>query len=429
VSDQEELKRKVERYNKIYNEMQDIQRRSEEEKRDWSAEEKLHWDQANKDITELELDIDRLQRAVELGKKHAELDTVDWSKAIRGASEMDTPEVSSEVAEKQKEDAYQRAFSNYMRFGRDNLDMEERKLLMANRVDSVENRAQGTAPATAGGYFIPPGYRQVITEVLKAYGGMLNLANVITTSTGNPLQWPVNDDTMNVGAILAENTGVTQQDVTLGTRNLGAYMYTSKLILASLQILQDSVFNLDQWLPTRLGVRLGRAIAAHLIAGSGTGQPLGVATNAVVGATGTGTSAITYDNLVDLEHSVDPAYRAHPGCTLVMHDLTLAVLRKLKDGYGRPIWLPTPTAGFPATLNGLTYTIDQGMATPGASAKSILFGDFKAGYIVRQVLDMQMVRFGERYMDALQVGFMGFMRLDATVDDPNAFKAFVHAAT
>lgn len=421
----DELKKKTEQYNKIYQRMQDIQERAEEEGRDWTAEERTNWDKGNEDINVIEADIERLQNQAKRARKVAELDSVDLSQVVdtRAGGEVETPEARAEKASAE----YNRAFSQYMRRGLEGLNIEQRQLLISNSSELDTRAAQATTSGAAGGYLIPPGYRTVLVETMKAYGGLLNHANVITTSTGNPLQWPTNDDTANVGAILAEGSTAPEIDTTFGTRTIGAYMYTSNLVKASLQILQDSAFNLDVWLPTKLGVRLGRIVATHLVSGSGSGQPEGAATNATVSVTGADQTSITYDNLIDLEHSLDPAYRA-AACRFLMADQTLATLRKLKDTMGRPIWLPVPTPGFPATINGLPYTIDQGMSVPGASNKSILFGDFNAGYIVRQVLDMQMVRFGERFMTELQVAYLAFLRLDARPDDPSAIRAFQHHA-
>jgi HK97 family phage major capsid protein len=420
----DELRKLTEQHNKLYQRMQEIQTAAEKDG-DWSEEQRTNWDAANVDITKVESNIERAQRSAELAKKSASYDEVDYGRVLdtRGGADVETAE---ERAEKH-DAAYNKAFGQYMRGGLERLNVEQRQLLLANHVDTNELRAQGTTSGSVGGYLIPPGYRTVLVETMKAYGGLINHANVITTSTGNPLQWPTNDETSIIGEILGENVATTANDMTFGTRTIGAYMYTSRQVFVSLQLLQDAAFNLDTFVPHALGVRLGRIVAQHLVSGSGSGQPTGAATNATVAVTGADQTSITYDNLIDLEHSLDPAYRA-ASCRFIMADTTLATLRKLKDTMGRPIWLPVPTPGFPATINGLPYTIDQGMAVPGASAKSILFGDFQRGYIVRQVLDMQMVRFSERYMDALQVAFLAFMRLDGRPDDPAAIKAFQHHA-
>lgn len=415
------LERLVDKQNKIWNRMQELQTRAETDD-GWSTEDRANWDAAEAELREVSQDIERLERA-------AKLEKVDYNQVVetRGGGEVETPE----QAEEKRAADYELAFGQYMRGGLEVCTMEQRAMLMENwQAAGTEHRAQAVGTNSAGGYLVPPGFRTVLLDTMKAFGGLLNLATVINTSTGNPLQWPTVDDTGNVGAILTENTQISQQDVTFGTKTIGAYVYTSKLVLVSLQLLQDSAFDLNNWLPRKLGERIGRATAAHFITGTGTGQPEGIATNVTVGKTGaTGqTTTVTYDDLVDLEHSIDPAYR-NSNTRYLMNDATLKVIRKLKDTQNRPLWLPVPTPGFPATINGYEYTIDQGMPVPAANAKSILFGDFRAAYIIRQVSDVQMVRLAERYADFLQVGFFGFSRLDAKPNDSNAVKAYAHSAT
>jgi HK97 family phage major capsid protein len=431
------LERLVEKQNKIWARMQELQTRSESEQ-GWSDEDRSNWDEAEKDLTTVSADIERFQRSAKLER----IDYTQVPETRAPGDALETPEQASETRAKQ----YEEAFSSYMRGGMEPLTTEQRGLLMQNMVSGTEMRAQGIASGAVGGYLVPPGFRAVLQENLKAYGGLINYANVITTDTGQPLQWPTVDETGNIGQILAENTAMSQGAVTFGTRTLGAYVYTSNLVLVSLQLLQDSAFDLNTWLPRALGTRIGRAVAAHLITGTGTGQPTGIVPNVTVGKTGTTgqTLTITYDDLIDLEHSVDPAYRVpmrqgygdlqgmdndRQSAMFVLNDSMLKVIRKLKDSQLRPLWVPVPAPGFPPTINGWPYVIDQGMPAPGANNKTVLFGDINAGYIVRQVQGIQMVRLTERYADFLQVGFFGFSRLDAAPDDPNAIRAYQHSAT
>ena len=138
---------------------------------------------------------------------------------------------------------------------------------------------------------------------MKYFGPMLNKAELITTDTGANLQWPTNDDTSNVGAILAENTQASSQDLTLGTASLDAYMYTSKLVLVSYQLLQDSAFDFEAYLTRKLGERLGGSSTSTRprapVRPSRTASCSPAAT-----ITGTGslasTGGVSYDNLVDL---------------------------------------------------------------------------------------------------------------------------------
>jgi HK97 family phage major capsid protein len=100
----------------------------------------------------------------------------------------------------------------------------------------------------------------------------------------------------------------------------------------------------------------------------------------VTGATGQTTSVI-YDNLVDLVHSIDPSYR-NQNCKFMLADATLAAVRKIKDTQGHPLWQPSVQAGVPDSLLAYPVVINQDMPVMAASAKSILFGDIRAAYVI-----------------------------------------------
>ncbi len=413
----ETQRRTLEQRANAWNEMTAIMDLAEREGRELSAEERQSWDRAEVRIAELSADLDRIGRQLDLEGRFAEINEdprLSGAGSPRHAGDGDEARVTE-------------AFRNFLRHGMQDLSHEDRAIMSAR----MERRALAEGTTTAGGYLVPQGYWKRISEVLKAYGGLLGISNVIHTSTGIPLPWPNNDDTANVGGILGENTQVTELDLTVGQRILNAWTYTSNLILVSLELLQDSAFDLDEWIPKKLGVRIGRAVANHLMNGTGTGQPTGIISSVATGVTGaTGqTTSIIYDNLVDLVHSVDPAYRAGGNCRFVMADTSLGVIRKLKDSYGHPLWQPSVSASDPDFLLGYPLTIDQATPVMAANAKSVLFGDFEAGMVVRQSLDTTMMRLTERYADYLQVGFVGFLRLDARPDDPNAVKAYANSAT
>lgn len=385
-----------------------------------SAEDRSAWDAALADVERLSADIEREER-------HARLSSVDYSQVIDATKDAEEERHGGP----DKAEAYANAWRSWVREGATELSSEERTVLRTGWVDGKELRAQGVATGAAGGYMVPAPFRAKLIEAQKFYSSMRDVAEVITTETGATLPWPTNDDTANVGAILAENSQVTEQDVTLGTNDIGAYMYTSKLVRVSLQLLNDNAFDLESWLAGVLGRRIGRAQNQHFTTGTGTAQPEGVQTNSVIGKTGTTgqTTSVTYDDLIDLIHSVDPAYRNSGRAQFMLNDTTLAAARKLKDSQNRPLWEPSIQVGVPDGLLGYGYTINQDMPVMAANAKSILFGDFYAGYLIRDVQDVQLLRLAERYADYLQVGFLAFARTDGTPQDTAAYKAYRNSAT
>jgi HK97 family phage major capsid protein len=396
---------------RVWEEMKEIVSRGE-----WTAEDRTKYDAAEADLKSVSADIDKLER-------HAELASTLDAPANEPTTTPDAPKRSAN-------EQYTEAFDAFLRHGMAGMEPEQRAVLRGQFVDSKELRAQGISTDAAGGFTVPEGFRNTITETMKFFGGIRQVANVITTTTGQDLVWPSNDDTGNEGAILAENTAVPEQDLTFGQKTLKAHVYTSKLVKVSWQLLQDEEVDLVSYLGRKLGERIGRIHNNHFTVGTGTSQPEGVQTNATVGKTGaTGqTTSVTYDDIIDLEHSVDPAYR-NERAGYQFHDLTLAKLRKLKDADNRPLWQPSLVAGAPDAFNGRRYVVNNHMPQMAASAKSILFGDFEAGYIIRDVVGIGLVRLDERFADALQVGFFAWARSDGKPDDGAAIRAYQNSAT
>lgn len=385
-----------------------------------SAEDEASWTRALSDVDTLQAQIDLREKDAILTTRFADIDDQTRSIDLRG-----NPVEGAN-------DEYRATFEQYIRSGQSGLSVEQRQLLQANH-SAVQQRAQSTTGA-AGGFTIPQGFWAKVTETMKYYGGVMESgAEVINTDSGNTIPWPTADDTGNVGAILAENAQITTQDVAFGQADLGAYMYTSRLILVSLQLLQDTGIDIEAFLGRRIGERLGRIYNTHQTVGLGSGssQPKGFVTGATTGKTTAGITAITYNEIVDLIHSVDVAYRKDPKCGFQMHDLVLAYVRKIRDdsggaGLGRPIWEPSVQVGVPDSLLGYKVTVNNDMAPAlVTTARTMAFGSMASAFVVRNVNGGQVMRLEERYADFLQVGFFGFGRMDSETQDSAAVKLLV----
>jgi len=388
-----------------------------------TAEDEAAFDRAMDAADALVPRIEALERRAERqAGAEAELARVLPAPAGRGDSESPPPAAAAGEGG---------AFRAWLRGGLAALAPEQRADMAARQAAlPAELRAQGIATGAAGGFMVPQDFRAVLEKAMLAFGGMREAATVIRTSTGAALPMPTVNDTAQTGALLAENTATAEQDVTFGAVTLDSFMYTSKLVRVSLQLLQDEAFPADTWLAGLLGERLGRITNAHFTTGTGSGQPNGVVTASTLGKTGLAgqTLSIIFDDLVDLEHSVDPNYRR--GARFMMHDSSLKVVKKLKDSQNRPLWLPGLATREPDTILGYGFTVNQDVAVMAANAKSVLFGDFTK-YVIRSVLDIQMMRLVERYADLLQVGFLAFLREDGDLLNAgtNPVKHYANSAT
>jgi len=183
-------------------------------------------------------------------------------------------------------------------------------------------------------------------------------------------------------------------------------------------------------------MRLGRIFNTHATVGTGTGQPFGIVPRAALGKTGTTGQTLTviYDDLVDLEHSINRAYRSSAKFGFMMADSSLKVVRKIKDSNGRPIFVPGyeqgNPGGAPDRLLNRPVTINDDVAAMAANAKSILCGDFSK-YKVRKVMDLTLFRMTDSAFTLNgQVGFVAFNRMGGNlVDAGGAVKYYANSAT
>lgn len=412
----ERLKRLLEAQARTWQQMKDIRDRADENGL-IRGEDEESWTRANGDIEKIGQQIAEEERALNLDK-------VDRSRIAEPRNEQE-----EEREEATADERYAEAFGVFVRSGQSDLTSEQRSVLRGGFVPGGELRALGVGTPSAGGYLAPQTWRDRIIAAADTIADVAAVSDYVQTDSGETMAWVTEDDTANAGAILAENTQVTEQDMAWGTAQLGAYMYTSKLVRVSIQLLQDASYDAEGRLSTALGRRIGRAQNAHFTTGTGSSQPEGIVTNAVVGKTGnTGqTTTVTYDDLIDLELSVLSGFRDNG--VYMFSDTTLGALRKVKDTTGQYLWQPGLQAGAPNQLNGHRYIINNYMPAPAANAKSILFGDFREGFVVRRVRDVQLLRLAERYADYLQVGFLAFNRADSKQQNAQAYKAYRNSAT
>lgn len=398
---------------KLVAEARDLSERATKDGRPLSSEESARWDTIFRDIDALKVQIDQVERLE--GEERLLSEPITPFKGHGNGGSSDQAETTEAVE--------MDAFRSYVRNGISGMSPEHRAAAQKAQLSlPSEMRAQAQGTGSAGGYLVPQAFSNRITEFMKYYGPMIAISDTIDTENGADLPWPSVDDTGQTGAILAENTQIAGQDITFSSVTLKGYMYTSKLVLVSFQLLQDSYFDLDTNLARWLGIRLGRILNTHFTTGTGSSQPNGVITASSVGKTAAGTNAVTFDEIIDTMHSVDVAYRNNG--KFMAHDLIIAAVRKLKDTTNQYLWQPGVKDGQPDTILGHPVVTNNDMASTLATGNRVmLFGDF-SGYKIRRVAGTGLLRLVERYADYLQVGFFAFGRYDGNLSDTTAVKQY-----
>lgn len=366
----------------------------------------------------------RIDREEQLIEREAKLNQRDGHRPRGDDREIDP---GAAATPKQERAA---AYKSYLRYGLDGLSPAERKLIGPQRSlgDPGEQRAQGIADSTAGGFLVPEGFMDELVVSLKMYGPMLDpgVTREIATTAGNLIPWPSMDDTANQGRRLTENTVVNTAQLAFGVHNLYAFKYTTDVVLVSNELLQDSAVDPEQIIRDAMAIRLGRVVNNDLTVGTGASMPTGIAYAATTPYVAASSTAIGFDDMIETEHGLDPEYRKMPGVRWQFHDTTLKALRKLKDGDGQYIWQPASViAKAPPTILGYDYEINQAVAQIATGQKSVIFGDHQR-YVVRRVKEFLVRRLNERYADLDQVGFIGFGRYDGALVDAKGVVALVH---
>lgn len=324
---------------------------------------------------------------------------------------------------------YRDVFYRFLRSGADmsNLNAEERSVL---REGVAEFRAQTAGTTTAGGFTVPTELSELVIKSMKAWGPMYDedICTTLNTASGNPIKLPTVDDTAVTATAHTEATALTDtgdKDVTFGQKSLDAFVFDTHFVRFSFELAQDSILNVETLLADLLGERCGRIANSQLTVGSGSGAPNGVVTASSLGKTAAATGAIASDEIIDLLHSVDPAYRQSPKARFMFNDTTLASIRKLKDGQGNYLWqMGDVTKGEPGRLLGYPYSINQAMASIATGNKAMLFGDF-GKFFVRKVGGVVIGVLRERFWPDL--GIAGLIRFDGELGDSAALKHLILA--
>lgn len=393
---------------------------------DFIGEAKENWTRLNADYDATVAMAKNLERAETVA---ASLSAPSNAPVSRGAVDTGRPAVSEPTAEER--DTAFKAWGMGRRF-QDSITEQHAEAAkkcgvrigtneMTFRLDGDYNRvkrevrSQSVLNPTAGGYTVPNEFVRNLESAMLWYGGIAGAATVLRTAGNGDVTIPTSNDTSNTGAIIAENAQDTNQDVSFAAITMRAYKYTSKMIFVSRELMQDSAFNMSAFLAERLGERLGRIKNTDLTTGSGASKPTGVVTASTLGVTAASATAFTADEVLGLIHSVDPAYR-QLGCSFMMNDAVLLMLRKLKDGNGQYLFNPTTSTG-PANIWGFPYIVNNDMdAVPASGDKSILFGAFSK-YLIREVAEVTVRRSEHFKFDYDQEAFVANIRFDGNLLD------------
>jgi HK97 family phage major capsid protein len=289
----------------------------------------------------------------------------------------------------------------------------------------------GAVPAD-GGYAVPRAIDEKIAGVLKKLSPLRSVAQVVQVGTAGYRKLVMTSGAasgwVSETATRPETTAPKFAEIAPPFGELYANPSATQAML------DDAVFNVEEWLAREIGSEFARAEGAAFINGTGTNQPKGflqqTTSNAGDATRAFGTlqfvasgNATSFDTapelkLIDLVHSLKAGHRQ--GAVWIMNTATLAMVRKFKAADGSFLWQPGLMDGAPARLLGYPVIEADDMPDVAAGAFPIAFGNFRNGYLIAERTATQILR--DPYTNKPYVNFYATKRVGGQVLDSEAIK-------
>jgi HK97 family phage major capsid protein len=222
---------------------------------------------------------------------------------------------------------------------------------------SMEQRT--LVPATAT---VPVAFLDRVYNLARLVGPYLETSEVFQRDSGEDLRIPVMT-AYSAATEKAAGSAIDESDPTYGSLLLQMSKQGFITKLAN-ELITDAGFdieaNIAEQAGNAIGTRANAVIHAAVTAVAGSGVTAGT------------TNAITTDELIDLQFSVDGAARMLPGAGYMVNSSTLGAIRKLKDGNGA--YILDVVAGGPSTILGLPVYENPAVASIATGEKAVFFG-------------------------------------------------------
>lgn len=282
-------------------------------------------------------------------------------------------------------------------------DAEEKWRKAKMQADGV--KAVDTTSDTSGGYAVPELISRRIERELSEISPLRNLVDVqqagskdfkiLVDTRGLTYGWVGETDTRTE----TNTPGLQEVAPTFGM----IYAYPK----ATEESLDDMFFNVENWLASSIVEGFSEGEENAIVNGNGTKKPTGflngTPTLEVDGVRAFGTlqyyrsgAAASFagtdpvDPIISMVYGLKKGYRRN--ATFLMNKLTAGEVRKFKDGDGNYLWQPTITAGQPDSFLGYSVNESEEMPDVAADAFPIAFGDFKAGYVLADLVGFRLTR-------------------------------------
>lgn len=195
------------------------------------------------------------------------------------------------------------------------------------------------------------------------------------------------------------------------------------LTKVSKSLLNNSNFDLVSFVITAMAESIARFIEKELLQGTLSKiTGLSTAKQKVTASTAT---AITVDELIDVQEMVPDVYQA--GSIWVMNKATRSAIRKLKDNDGNYLLNKDVSAKWGYTLLGKDVYTSENMEAMSSSKTAIYYGDM-SGLAVKLSEDINIEVLREKFATQHAIGVVGWVELDSKIENEQKIASLVMGA-
>lgn len=366
------FKKLLEKRNELVEKINNLFVAAEKENRALAAEEKTTYDDAMAEIK----NIDETIRMYEAAK------------GIKGEGAVNTAAAQSDYEQER------RALAEYVRSGK-----------------LTEIRAGVNMTLGDNGAIIPTTIANKIIETVENICPIFDLSSKYNVK--GSLTFPVYEETTDQVqcAYATEFQALDSHTGKFTTVSLGGYL-VGALTKISRSLITNGEFDVVSYIIGKISLAIARFLEKECLIGTGTSACQGVLVGATQKMTAAAATAITADELIDLQLKVPEQYQAN-ACWIV-HTKTLGVLRKLKNNDGDYLLTDDLVKGFGFELLGKHVYISDQMPEIAASAKAVVYGDMSGLFSnLRPGIELQMLN--EKYADEHAVGVVAWYEVDTKV--------------
>lgn len=209
-----------------------------------------------------------------------------------------------------------------------------------------------------------------------------------------------------------EFTEITADSGKFTSVDLGGYL-AGALTLIGKSVENNGSFSVVDFIVNQMAEEIAFWIEGQLLIGTGSNAAQG-ATNTTTVLTAASTTAITADELIDLQAKIKQAYQVN--ACWIMNPGTFTAIKKLKDGNNRYLLQDDVTGEFPFRLLGKPVFLSDNMPAIAAGAKAVLYGDCSGLSVnFRENISIQVLN--EKYATQHAIGVVSWFEFDAKVTD------------